>query len=28
MQFLSQLLRSTAWDQGWWFHQKFFYCWV
>jgi len=26
--FLSQLLYNTAWVQGWWFPQKFFYCWV
>ena len=26
MQFLSQLLCSTAWGQAWWFHQRFFYC--
>jgi hypothetical protein len=25
--FLSLLLCSTAWVQGWWFPQKFFYCW-
>jgi hypothetical protein len=24
MQFLSQLLCSTAWGQAWWFHQRFF----
>jgi hypothetical protein len=27
MQFLSQLLCSTAWGQAWWFPQSFFYCW-
>ena len=27
LQFLSQLLCSTAWGQGCWFPQKFFYCW-
>ena len=26
MQFLSLLLCSTAWGQGWWFLSKFFYC--
>jgi hypothetical protein len=28
MQFLSLLPCSTAWGQGWWFPQKFFYCWA
>jgi hypothetical protein len=27
MQFLSQLLCSTALCQAWWFHQRFFYPW-
>ena len=27
MQFLSQLLCSTASGQAWWFHQRFFYHW-
>jgi hypothetical protein len=25
--FKSLLLCNTAWGQGWWFPQKFFYCW-
>jgi hypothetical protein len=27
MQFISLSFCSIAWGQGWWFHQKFFYCW-